>query len=199
MDIIKFDLDTHSARRAAELIVGAYGAGLTNINSTEDTVEGLIRAGGNFLGHEHMYVSLTNGNICGLIIGYTGKSDGTLKALFHLLTELRLRELLNHIVLNAELFHTGYTPLLSEDDFYISVVVVDEEQRGMGLGTSLVQKAIEIAREKRCSKVVLDVDAENGAAVELYQKFGFTFSDNNPKLLNGALPSKIYTMEYRID
>ena len=69
----------------------------------------------------------------------------------------------------------------------------------MGLGTSLVQKAIEIAREKRCTKVVLDVDAENGAAVELYQKFGFTFSDNNPKLLNGALPSKIYTMEYRID
>lgn len=199
MDIIKFDLNTHCVKRAAELIVSAYGGGFTNIDQTRETVKGLVESGNNFLGHENMYVSLKDGNISGLLIGYTGKSGGTLRALFHLLSELRLRELLNYIVLNAELLHTGYTPDLSEDDFYISVVVVDEKQRGMGVGTSLMLKAIEIAREKGCSNVILDVDAENAPARSLYEKFGFNITDKNPKLLNGALPSKIYTMEFRLN
>lgn len=199
MDIIKFDLNTHGVHRAAELILSAYGGGFTDIDYTRETVESLIRSGNNFLGHENMYVSLENGNISGLIIGYPGKSADTLRVLFDLLTELRMRELLSYIVLNAEILHTGYTPDLSEEDFYISVVVVDEKQRGAGVGTSLVHRAIEIAREKGCSNVVLDVDAENGAARSLYEKLGFTVRDKIPKLLNGALPSKIYTMDYRLD
>ena len=67
-------------------------------------------------------------NISGLIVCYAGKSGGKLQALLRLLIELRLRKLLSLIILNAELLHTGYTPELSEEDFYISLLVVDEEQ-----------------------------------------------------------------------
>ena len=195
MRIIKFDRRIHSTSRAAELILSAYDLSSAENNRTRKTVMSLIESGDNFLGHENMYISMENGDISGLIVCYAGKSSGTIQALIRLLTELRLKELLNLIILNAELLHTGYTPELTEEDFYISVVVVDEKKRGKGLGTKLIRKAIEVAKEKGCSKAVLDVDSDNGAARELYEKLGFTLRDENSKSVKGAVPSEIYTME----
>jgi|GEM_PF-970483 len=198
MRIIKFDHRIHSTNRAAELVLSAYGLNSAENNQTTKTIMGLIESGNNFLGHENMYVSIENGDISGLIVCYAGKSGGTIQALIRLLTELRLKELLNLIILNAELLHTGYTPELTQDDFYVSLVAVDEKKRGKGLGTKLIQKAIEIAKEKGCTKAVLDVDSDNGAARALYEKLGFRIKDENPKSVKGAIPSEIFTMEYSI-
>ncbi len=198
MHIIKFDHRIHSIQRAAELILSAYDLSSTENDQTRRTVMSLIESGDNFLGHENMYISMENGAITGLIICYAGKSGGTLRALIRLLTELRLKELINLIILNAELLHTGYTPELTEDDFYISIVVVDEKQRGKGLGTKLIHKAIEIAKEKGCRKAVLDVDSDNGAARALYEKLGFTMREKSLKSIKGAVPSEIYTMVYTL-
>ncbi len=198
MNIIKFDHRIHSLHRAAELVLSAYEFSSADNNQTRKTVMSLIESGNNFLGHENMYISIEKDTITGLIVCYAGKSGGTLQALIRLLTELRLKELISLIILNAELLHTGYTPELCEDDFYISLVVVDERQRGKGLGTKLIHKALEIAEEKGCSKVVLDVESDNGTARALYEKLGFTLKDENPKSVKGAVPSEIFTMEYSI-
>ncbi len=199
MDIIKFDHETHSIRRAADLVLSAYELSSPDNDQTRKTVMGLIESGNNFLGHENMYISIENGIITGLIVCYAGKSGTTFQALIRLLTELRLKELINLIILNAELLHTGYTPELCEDDFYISLIVVDENHRGKSLGTKLIQKAIEIAKDKGCTKVVLDVDFDNGPARALYEKLGFTLKNENPTSVKGAVPSEIFTMEYSIE
>ena len=198
MDIIKFDKKIHSLERAAELVLSAYDLNSADSEHTRRTVMSLIDSGNNFLGHENMYVSVESNIITGLVVCYAGKPGGTIHTLLRLLIELRLKELISLIILNAELFHSGYTPELCESDFYISLVVVDEKHRGKGLGKKLIQKAIEVADEKGCTKAVLDVDSDNGAAIALYEKLGFTMKYENPKSVKGALPSEIYTMEYSI-
>ena len=198
MDIIKFDKNTHSLDRAAELVLRAYNLNSTDSDHTRKTVMSLIESGNNFLGHENMYISIESDSITGLVVCYAGKPGGTIHTLIKLLIELRLKELISLIILNAELLHTGYTPELCEDDFYISLVVVDEKHRGKGLGKKLIQKAIEIAEDKGCSKIILDVDSDNGAARALYETLGFILKDENPKSVKGALPSEIFTMEYSI-
>lgn len=198
MDIIKFDKKIHSLDKAAELVLSAYRLSSADNDQTRKTVMSLIESGNNFLGHENMYVSIDSDVITGLVVCYAGKPGGTIHTLIRLLTELRLKELISLIILNAELLHTGYTPELCEDDFYISLVVVDEKHRGKGLGTHLIHKAIEIAGKKGCSKVILDVDSDNGAARTLYEKLGFILKDENPKSVIGAVPSEIFTMEYSI-
>ena len=198
MKIIKFDPRSHSISRAADLVLSAYGMNPRRSERTKQTIMTLIETGGNFLGKENLYIAADNENIEGLVICYPGKPGGTITALMRLLLELRLKELFNLIVLNAELLHTGYTPDVGEDDFYISLVVVDPRQRGKGLGTELLRKAIELAEEKGSSRVVLDVDSDNRAAMALYEKLGFTLRDESPKSVNGALPAEIFTMDYQL-
>ena len=88
-------------------------------------------------------------------------SDGVFCVAFlNLLIKLRLTQMLNYLIVGSQLFHIGYTPYLEEDDFYISVLVVDKKYRNQGIGTFLLNEGILIAREKNCKNVVLDVDNE---------------------------------------
>lgn len=199
MEIIKFDPSLHSISRATELVLSAYELEPKRGEHTRQMVKSLIESGNNFLGHENIYTAVNGDNMAGLIICYAGKPCGTLKTLMNFLIKLRLKELLNFIILNAELLHTGYTPDLGEDDFYISLVVVDREYRGKGLGTKLLSKAISLAEQRGCKRVVLDVDSNNPGAKALYEKLGFKLRSSNPVPVKGSFPSEVYTMDYHID
>ena len=59
-------------------------------------------------------------------------------------------------------------PLLNIHDIY-----VDEFMRGHGVGKKLVQSVEEIAREKNCGKVTLEVRKDNLNARDLYKSQGF--------------------------
>ncbi len=50
---------------------------------------------------------------------------------------------------------------------------VDENFRGQGLGTLLVNKVIEEARQKNCYKLICTSRHENEIAPKLYEKLGF--------------------------
>ena len=53
---------------------------------------------------------------------------------------------------------------------HIEDVVVTKEHRGKGIGQSLIDYCVKIAKEKGCYKVILDCNSENA---EFYQKCGF--------------------------
>jgi GNAT superfamily N-acetyltransferase len=61
------------------------------------------------------------------------------------------------------------------DDF-----VVLPERRGQGGGSALLQAAIALAREQGCSRLSLQTDASNAAAMRLYRRFGFAQSTMVP-------------------
>jgi len=200
MEIVKFDLTIHDVERVTELILKA-DAEMTDTGGSagsHGTVKGLVLAGNNFLGHENIYVCTESGNIHGLFIGYPGKGKGKLETILALLLKLRLSELASYLTLTANLLHGAYSPDIDDDDFYISVIVVDEGQRGKGLGSLLLKKAIEIAKKNGCKSVLLDVDVGNGAAQALYEKFGFRISRRRPEGNPNAFPPGMHTMELEL-
>jgi len=51
--------------------------------------------------------------------------------------------------------------------------MVDSAWQKLGLGTYLMNLAIDIAKNKKCKELSLEVRADNLAAQNLYQKLGF--------------------------
>ncbi len=201
MEIRKFDLHAHDTNSVADMVLIAYtgeGQSLSHESKTKEIVKDLIETGNNFLGYENIYLCFANETPAGLFIGYVGKSYSKVKTVVDLMIKLRLTMALNYLLVGSELFDAAYTPKLSEDDFYISVIVVDEKFRGRGIGTLLLNHAIETAKSKNCARIVLDVDKENLIAQELYRKFGFIEIPESSDSTSGNHNNSYYTMEYSL-
>jgi ribosomal protein S18 acetylase RimI-like enzyme len=52
----------------------------------------------------------------------------------------------------------------------IEDVAVNKDHRGKGIGKSLVEKLIEIGKQKNCDKIVLNTSEKNS---KFYEKIGF--------------------------
>ena len=197
MEINKFDLQMHDIKRVADLIVSAQtGKGEdADPRKSHGMVMDLIKAGNNFLGHENIHISASGEEITGLTIGYRGRGKDELGTLLRLLLSLRLSEFVSYLSFAAGLIHGGFTPDIEDDEYYISVLAVDERYRRKGIGSSLLSHSIQTAKDKDCKSVVLDVDRSNEPAIKLYRKFGFIFSGRNAHG-NERLPVRpILTME----
>lgn len=66
----------------------------------------------------------------------------------------------------------------------IEEVVIDENYRGQGLGKKLLQKLLEIAKEKKLKKVQLTSSPRREAARSMYQAAGFQIKDTNVFVLD---------------
>ena len=62
----------------------------------------------------------------------------------------------------------------SDGEFYLQFLAVDEECRGMGIGTSLLGFMEERARADGCARFTIDVSAKNHGAARLYERCGMT-------------------------
>jgi GNAT superfamily N-acetyltransferase len=77
-----------------------------------------------------------------------------------------------------ELFSTfAGQPLVNIHDIY-----VDDAYRGNGLSHRLLEKVEEVARQKGCCKITLEVLQGNKPAKQSYQKFGFKGYELDPEL-----------------
>ncbi len=52
-------------------------------------------------------------------------------------------------------------------------LVVDESQRGQGVGTEFFKKCVETAKEKSCYKIIFTSGSDRESAHKFYQKHGF--------------------------
>jgi GNAT superfamily N-acetyltransferase len=57
--------------------------------------------------------------------------------------------------------------------FVLANVAVDPAHRRRGIGRALVQASIDLARQRGASEVLLQVEADNDAAIRLYGELGF--------------------------
>lgn len=55
----------------------------------------------------------------------------------------------------------------------IEAIGVDENNRGKGIGTSLLEHVKNEAKKNNCTDMYLTVNEENKGAIKLYEKFGF--------------------------
>ena len=69
----------------------------------------------------------------------------------------------------------GYCGIfLSPPDADVQTVAVDPGAQGAGLGGRLVDAAVQMAWRQDCTRIFLEVRADNTAALRLYQAAGFT-------------------------
>lgn len=55
----------------------------------------------------------------------------------------------------------------------IDSVEVEEQYRGQGTGTKLMQKAIDLAKKNKVDSIELNVNKDNNVGKKLYEKMGF--------------------------
>lgn len=59
------------------------------------------------------------------------------------------------------------------DIAYVHELVVDESERGQGVGSALLDEAIEVARSRKCKRIELDSGLHREEAHAFYEKAGF--------------------------
>ena len=64
------------------------------------------------------------------------------------------------------------------DDCHLEDLFVRADARGGGVGRALVQGVVDLARERGCRRVELDVNEANAAALAVYESFGFSAQDD---------------------
>ncbi len=57
---------------------------------------------------------------------------------------------------------------------YLEDLIVKEDHRGKNIGTMLMEKIMEVAREENCKRFRLQVLTWNEPAISFYEKHGFT-------------------------
>ena len=56
---------------------------------------------------------------------------------------------------------------------YLGGVAVDPAHQGRGTGAAMLSSAIDICRERTCTRIELTVSVENSRAIRLYESMGF--------------------------
>lgn len=67
----------------------------------------------------------------------------------------------------------GFSTFAARPALNIHDLAVSGTCRGQGIGTALIDEVERRAREKDCARITLEVRAENGAARNLYARYGF--------------------------
>ena len=199
MKLVKLDPDRHNLYKVAELI---YETDAKTLNSyfkdkenSAKRLKKLLQVGSNSWGHEHVYiVTDDNKQIYGVLVAYRGDEISTLKDIKSYFRYLNFGDALGFILLDIGYLWDGAS--IDNDDLYISDIAVNEKCRGRGIGTFILKKSLQLAKDKKCKRVVLDVDPENDIALRLYEKMGFEiFIEENNWFLG---KKRFNNMEYKL-
>ena len=83
----------------------------------------------------------------------------------------------------------------SVDDVHITNIVVKKDCRHLGLGTKILDKLINIAKDLKFSSITLEVNENNEIAIKLYEKFRFKKLGIRKKYYNNSDNAVIMTLE----
>lgn len=75
---------------------------------------------------------------------------------------------------------------------------VDKEYRKNGIGSSLMEELITIAKEREYITLIAGIDAENEKSIAMHKNFGFVYSGTIKKAgykFNGWLDLAFYQLE----
>jgi [ribosomal protein S18]-alanine N-acetyltransferase len=90
-------------------------------------------------------------------------------------SELAEHESRHYVVADMNGSIVGYAGLCAygSGEAYVQTIAVASDRRRAGVGTALLTDLLEDARRRGCSHVDLEVRADNGDAIRLYERHGF--------------------------
>jgi len=134
------------------------------------------------LSHQNVTFAEHDNIIVGMVSGYTAEEHrrSTYESLKRAAGRWNLRM---RIVLVL------FSPLMriidsiADNDFYLQAIAVDEEQRGSGIGTVLMDSLEQRARASGSTRLALDVSAKNQSARRFYERRRMSIESQWPKRL----------------
>ena len=81
----------------------------------------------------------------------------------------------DHVIAMVNVLYTVSTALGARVGI-LEDMVVSSAGRGSGVGSKLLERAMEFAKEKGCQRITLLTDHDNEGAHRFYQKHGFSLS-----------------------
>ncbi|MTK63417.1 MAG: GNAT family N-acetyltransferase [Methanobacterium sp.] len=133
----------------------------------------LIEAGKNSYGHEHIYIAEDeNGAIQGVLVAFRGDDIGFIQEAKIFKTTMNFKDFFK-LTFIKPVYDSLTASSIRDDDFYIGNLVVSANLRGKGIGSKIIEQSFELARDKECKRVLLDVIFENQGAKKLYERIGF--------------------------
>ena len=92
----------------------------------------------------------------------------------------------------------GYAGLWQPiDEGHITNIVTKLDKRGNKIATKMLEKLINIAKEKKLDCVTLEVNVHNDIAISLYQKYNFKEVGRRTKYYNNTDDAIIMTLELK--
>ncbi len=203
MNLIKLDLNKHDVDLVSELI---YETDISLFTTFLDKkrfnaikkLRKLIMSGKNCYSHENIYIGEDKyGKVMGILVAFRGDE---IKYLEEFKVFKDKMEFLNFIKLSLikPIYDKITASSIENDDLYIGNLVVVAGLRGKGIGTELLKNSFELAIDKNCKRVLLDVTFENINAKRLYERTGFNVCDKKQFKWMGKSEGT-YGMEYPID
>ena len=135
---------------------------------------------GHSLSFEHVIFAERDGVIVGMSSAFTGEQhrDFSDEPLERAAGRAARRMKIARLVL-APLWRILET--VPEGDFYLQAIAVDPELRGAGIGSLLLEDAVERGTRNGSARLTLDVAAGNDGARRLYARKGFEESSEWPR------------------
>lgn len=110
---------------------------------------------------ENAYLVETDGGVVGCLVAFPANELGLPEIVYNVLPKDRIDPV-------RPLFEEGVP-----DSFYINTLAVDEAARGKGVGSLLLDFAVELARSSDCDSLTLHAWGDNEVALSLYRAYGF--------------------------
>ena len=168
---------------ARYLNVAADGAFRALLGRDYDRVIGeAYLSPGHDLSYETSVFAERSGRIAGMASGYTSQqheqsSDAPLRRA----AGLRMVRMAAFSVLGRGM--KRFIKAVPDGDYYLQAVAVDDEHRGSGIGSTLLDFSEETGRAAGCDRIVLDVAGKNTGARQLYERRGMKVEATSPLIL----------------
>ena len=147
---------------------------------------------GHDISHQHVTFAEQNQRLVGMVSGYTARQH-------HKASDQVLKQAAGRYNLRFLTVSLLFAPLMrildtiADDDFYLQAIALNQELRGQGLGSVLMDFAEDQAQNSGCKRLSLDVSADNVNARKLYERRGMFVESQWPKRL--AIPKlRFYRM-----
>ena len=199
MKLVKLDPERYNLNKVAELIYETDAKALNSYfndkKNSAKRIKELLKAGSNSWGYEHVYVVTgDNRQIYGVLVAYRGDEISIKKDIKSYFRNLKFVNALKFILLDIGYLWNGAA--INKDDYYISDLAVDEKCRGRGIGRFILERSLQLGKDKGCKRVILDVDLENKGAFRLYKKVGFKIFNKRNAWTFGN--KRFNNMEYKL-
>jgi len=128
----------------------------------------------NYFSYENAWVVVREGHLAGAIVCFAHGETSEIRDATIFLKTASVIDFLRVLFIVMPVFEYTMTFHLRKGELYIGILNVLNAYQHQGIGSALMSKSLELAKEKKCRRILLEVQQTNKPAIALYEKCGFT-------------------------